>query len=46
MLKCDVNKAACNFIEAALGHVCSPLNLLHIFRMRFPKNTWTAASVR
>ena len=28
-----------NFIEIALRHVCSPLNLLHIFRTPFPKNT-------
>ena len=41
MLKCDFNKVA----ETALRHGCSPLNLLRIFRTRFPKNTWTAASV-
>ena len=45
MLKCDFNKVACNFIETALRRGCSPLNLLRIFRTRFPKNTWTAASV-
>ena len=28
-----------NFIETALWHGCSPLNLLHIFRTPFPKNT-------
>ena len=29
----------CNFIEIAHRHGCSPLNLLHIFRTPFPKNT-------
>ena len=29
-----------NFIEIALRHGCSPLNLLHIFRISFPKNTF------
>ena len=28
-----------NFIEIALRHGCSPLNLLHIFRTPFPRNT-------
>ena len=28
-----------NFIEIALWHECSPVNLLHIFRAPFPKNT-------
>ena len=28
-----------NFIEIALWHECSPVNLLHIFRIPFPKNT-------
>ena len=28
-----------NFIEIALQHGCSPVNLLHIFRTPFPKNT-------
>ena len=27
-----------NFIEMALQHGCSPLNLLHIFRTLFPRN--------
>ena len=31
MLKCDFNKVAL--------HGCSPVNLLHIFRTPFPKNT-------
>ena len=40
--KCDFNKVAllCNFIEIALWYVCSPVNLLHIFRIPFPKNTF------
>ena len=29
-----------HFIEIALWHGCSPINLLHIFRTPFPKNTW------
>ena len=29
----------CNFIEIALRHGCSPVNLLHIFRASFFKNT-------
>ena len=28
-----------NFFEIALRHGCSPVNLLHIFRTPFPKNT-------
>ena len=28
-----------NFIEITFRHVCSPVNLLHIFRTPFPKNT-------
>ena len=28
-----------NFIEIALWHGCSPVNLLHIFRTPFPRNT-------
>ena len=28
-----------NFVEIALQHGCSPVNLLHIFRTPFPKNT-------
>ena len=38
--KCDSNiKSLCNFIETALRHGFSPVNLLHIFRTLFPKNT-------
>ena len=29
----------CNFIEIAFRHGCSPVNLLHIFKKPFPKNT-------
>ena len=29
----------CNFTEITLRHWCSPVNLLHIFRTAFPKNT-------
>ena len=32
-------KLLCNFIGIALRHACSPVNLLHIFRTPFPKNT-------
>ena len=28
-----------NFIEITLRHGCSPVNLLHIFRIPFPRNT-------
>ena len=28
-----------NFVEITLLHGCSPVNLLHIFRTTFPKNT-------
>ena len=45
MPKCDFNKVAKqsklqgNFIEIALRYGCSPINLLHIFKIPFPKNT-------
>ena len=39
MSKCDFNKVARNFIEIVLWHGCSPVNLLHIFRTPFSKNT-------
>ena len=29
----------CNFIEIALRHGCSPVNLLHVFKTLFSKNT-------
>ena len=38
--KCDFNKIAkSNFIEITLWHGWSPVNLLHIFRTPFSKNT-------
>ena len=39
MPKCDFNKVASNFIEIALRHGYSPVDLLHIFRKPFPRNT-------
>ena len=41
MPKCDFNKVALqsNFIEIALRHGCSTVNLLYIFRTPFPRNT-------
>ena len=40
MPKCDFNKVAllCNFVEIAVRHGCSPVNLMHIFRTPFSKN--------
>ena len=35
--ECDFNKVALG--EITLRHRCSPVNLLHIFRITFPKNT-------
>ena len=32
-------KLLCNFIEIALRHGCSPVDLLHIFRTPFPRNS-------
>ena len=32
-------KLLCNFIEITLRYGCSPVNLLYIFRIPFPKNT-------
>ena len=39
MPKCDLIELLCNFIEITLRHGCSPVNLLHIFRRPFFKNT-------
>ena len=39
-LKPKPNNLLCNFIEITLRHVCSPVNLLHIFRVPFNKNTY------
>ena len=33
-------KLLCNFTEITLRHGCSTVNLLHIFRTPFPKNTF------
>ena len=33
-------KLQSNFIEVKLRHVCSPVNLLHIFKTPFTKNTF------
>ena len=43
MPKYDFNKVAkqSNFIEITLRHGCCPVNLLHIFRTPFIKNTLT-----
>ena len=38
-------KFLCNFIELTLWHWCYPVNLLHIFRTHFPKNTYGELSV-
>ena len=32
-------KLQSNFTEIALWHECSPVNLMHVFRTLFPKNT-------
>ena len=41
MPKCDFNKVAyCSLTEIALRHGCSPINLLHMFRAPFYKNTY------
>ena len=32
-------KLLCNFVETAVRHECSPVNLLHISRTLFPRNT-------
>ena len=39
--KCDFNKVALqsNFVEITLQHGFSPVNLLHIFRIPFTRNT-------
>ena len=36
MLKCNLQGS---FTEITLRHGCSPVNLLHIFRTPFPRNT-------
>ena len=37
--KCDFNKVASQLLKIALRYGCSPVNLLHIFRTPFPRNT-------
>ena len=32
-------KLLCNFIEVTLWYGCSPVNLVHIFKIPFPENT-------
>ena len=32
-------KLLCNFIDIAIRHGCSPIDLLHIFKTPFPRNT-------
>ena len=39
MAKCDFVKLLSNFFEITLPRGSSPVNLLHIFRTPFPKNT-------
>ena len=39
-VKCDFNKVFCNFTEIPLRYGYSPVNLLHIFRTSFYKNTY------
>ena len=39
MPKCVFNKVAKQLIEITLWYGCSPVNLLHIFEIPFPKNT-------
>ena len=39
MPKCDFNKVASNFIEITFPHGYSPVNLMHIFKTPFPRNT-------
>ena len=38
MPKCGLNTVAATFIEIALRHGYSPVNLLYIFRTPFPMN--------
>ena len=39
MPKCNFNKVDTKFIEITIRHGCSLINLLHIFRTGFYKNT-------
>ena len=38
-IRYETFKMLCNFIEITLRHGCSPVNLLHIFRIPLYKNT-------
>ena len=40
MPKCDFSKLLCNFIEITLQHGYSSVNMLHVFRTPFLKNTY------
>ena len=40
MPKCDFNKMFCNFIKITLQHGCSLVNVRHVFRTPFYKNTY------
>ena len=39
MSKCNFNKVALQLYLNHTSHGCSPVNLLRIFRIPFPKNT-------
>ena len=39
MPKCDFNKVALQLYRNRIAAGCSPINLLHVFRAPFPKNT-------
>ena len=39
MPKCDFNKVAKQLYSNHIQNGCSPVNLLHIFRTPFPRNT-------
>ena len=39
-------KLPCNIIKITLQHGCFPVNLLHIFKTRFPKNTYGGLHLR
>ena len=45
MPKCNFNKVENNFIEIALGHGCSFVNLLHIFRTHLDGYFWTVKEI-
>ena len=45
MPKCNFNKITLRFIEVALLHGCSPVNLLHVLKAPFYKHLCRVASV-